>query len=194
MPATLDKLYPLVSAWVDERRALGDQPEDVLALLGLAVGGPAADERVTWTQVALLAAEVRSLFRPRTRTPPVEPIGLRVGQIVASGRRVLVLSGADASHSSGFPCLPEPAKPAKAAGKATRSGEAAKGGGGAPPNLIAEVAREHGLADPSDLFGMHEFIADPSPLYDFVRRCNTVGPSFCRNGRYGLWCSRRGNP
>jgi hypothetical protein len=152
-------IWPLVSSWVEERRALGDRPEDVLSLLGVhlvdrlvGVGGacdgspdvqPALGgvcERAEWVRAALLAAEFRALCRPR---PPLAALCTadHAASLLRSSRHVLVVLGADASASAGFPNFP-----------ARRSADTAS----AMPNtdLFSAVAAAHGLGDAAELFEM----------------------------------------
>jgi hypothetical protein len=187
----LSEIWPAVSAWVQERRSLGDRPEDVLALLGLALAhhadasdgqgaALALDETAMWAQVALLAAEQRRHFPPRKRlrnlpaSAPASGASLApspcavpsVPELVRGAKKVLLITGADASSSSGFPCFPADVAPLEfAAGAIPPNGQPTH----AAPNLFSAVAAQHDLFHPADLFEMHQFVADPAPLYDLVR-------------------------
>lgn len=224
--ALLNEVWSGVSAWVEERRSVGDRPEDVLALLGLALahhadatetedgggqgGAQASGEHAMWAQVALLAAEQRRRFAPRKRlrnlpvSAPAAGASLvpstsdvpSVRDMVRGARKVLLITGADASSSAGFPCFPADVAPLEfAAGDAPPNGQPPR----VAPNFFSAVAARHGLFHPADLFEMHQFIADPTPLYDLVREYAKVRDSQCSRAHtapalFPPQCSTGGSP
>eukprot|EP00962_Isochrysis_galbana_P023392 scaffold7060_cov106-Isochrysis_galbana.AAC.1 len=224
--AVLNEVWSGVSAWVEERRSVGDRPEDVLALLGLALahhadatetedgggqgGAQASGEHAMWAQVALLAAEQRRRFAPRKqlRNPPVSAPAAdaslvpstsdvpSIRDMVRGARKVLLITGADASSSAGFPCFPADVAPLEfAAGDAPPNGQPPR----VAPKFFSAVAARHGLFHPADLFEMHQFIADPTPLYDLVREYAKVRDSQCSRAHtapalFPPQCSAGGSP
>lgn len=120
--------------------------------------------------MSLLAAEQRLLFQPRKRKRSlpthIKDAQLFIRSILEGAHRVLVITGADASVSSGFPCMPQSAASFDSRARDPVADTAMPSAG---TNMFVSVAQRHGLFDPADMFDMHQFISDPTPIYDLVR-------------------------